>query len=131
MRPEELIGLEYRLGACPVKHGKADCLSIAATVVNYFGYDAPEPKRDWYRRLRRGDSSVFREELEAWGVRTTTPRIGVVALCVADNGYGLAVYWNDGWLSYVASAVRWSPIDLLPVVGLYYPRKQNSAILLD
>ena len=131
MNPVELIGLKYRLGACPVKHGKADCLSVASTVVNHFGFDAPEPNREWYRRLRRGDSLVFQEELEIWGEITATPRIGVVALCTADNGFGLAVYWSEGWLSFVGSEVAWSPIDLLPVVGVYFPRKQSCAMLLE
>lgn len=130
MNPIELIGIKYRLGACPVKHGMGDCFSVAATVINYFGFDAPEPKREWYRRLRRGDSSVFKEELESWGTKTDAPRIGVVALCTADNGYGLAVYWSDGWLSYAGSEVVWNPIGGLQVVDCYFPQKPSYAMQL-
>ena len=126
-----MIGMPYRLGAIPDRHGAADCLSLASAVVNFYGFESPVPQRDWYRRLKRGEYEVFLEGAERWGVKTETPRIGVVALSLAEKGYGFAVYWNDGWLSFVESEVRWSPLDLLPVVGLYYPRKPSSAILLD
>ena len=130
MKPDQLIGMGYRLGATPLQHGKGDCFSVAATVVRYFGFDSPKPQRDWYRRLRRGDYSVFREELQRWGQITDRPRLGTVALCEADNGYGLAAYYSDGWLSYRGSEVVWSPIDVLGAVEFYFPRKPNSAMRL-
>ena len=130
IHPQYLIGMHYRLGADPFRHGKADCYSLAATVVNYYGFDATEPKREWYKRLRRGDTSVFLEELQLWGTRTTSPRIGVVALCKADNGYGMAAWWNDGWLNFAGSEVVWSPKDVPPVVACFFPQKQNSAMSL-
>ena len=94
-----------------------------------YGFPTPEPKRDWYRRLRRGDTSVFREELERWGDEVQVPRIGSVALCQAENGYGLAVYWQDGWLSFAGSEVTWSPTEHLQGAVFYCQRKQTFAML--
>ena len=64
MEPWQLIGMPYRLGADPVRHGKADCVSLARTVLHSFGIDSPEPTRDWYRRLRRGDDAVLRRSYQ-------------------------------------------------------------------
>lgn len=129
MKPEQLIGLKYRLGSNPETHGTADCLSLARAVLAYQGIETPEPKRDWYRRLRRGDTDVFQEELERWGTLVDEPRIGSVGLCVTDEdkGRGLASYWSEGWISFVGSEVVWSPIGGLPVVGVYCQQKQRSA----
>ena len=66
MRPDELIGLPYRLGADPVKHGAGDCLSLCRVVLAHYGFTVPEGKRDWYRRLRKKDYSVFFEELNIY-----------------------------------------------------------------
>ena len=132
MKPYELIGLPYRLGAIPNVHGAGDCYSVAAHVISYLRIEVPRPTRSWYRRLKRGDYQVFPEVLEAWGTKIDAPRLGSVALCSADNeGYGLAVYYENGWLSYVESAVKWSPLGALPVVACYFPQKQKSAIRLD
>ena len=59
MDPIKLIGMQYCLGANPVDHGAADCLSLCRTVLASYGIDTPKPKRSWYRRLRRGDTDVF------------------------------------------------------------------------
>ena len=123
MNPYKLIGMKYRLGSDPVKHGTADCLSLARTVLAHYGIESTEPTRDWYRRLRRKDYSVFREELERWGTRVEKPTIGTVALCRADEGYGMAVYFEEGCLSFVGSAVTWSPTENLPVVAFYSSTK--------
>ena len=131
MKPEQLIGLGYRLGSTPEQHGTADCLSLCRSVLAYLGIETPEPKRDWYRRLKHGDTQIFPEELERWGVKEDLPRLGSVALCKADNGYGLAVYFFDGWLAFRDSVVCWSPTGSLPVVAVYYPQKQSCAMLLE
>ena len=112
----DLIGLPYELG-------RFDCLSLVTTVVEHYGFTAPRPTRDWYRRLRKGDYSIFPEQLEAWGNRTSNLESGVVALVRTDNGYCLAAYWEEGWLSFVVSEVAWSPIDVLPVLATYCQRK--------
>lgn len=131
MNPVDLIGLPYRLGADPVKHGAADCVSLARTVLQHYGIESPSPKRDWYRRLKRGDTAVFPDELKRWGVMTDLLDCGVVALCRTDaGGFGLAAWWSEGWLNFSGSEVVWSPIGVLPVVERYCQRKQNSAILL-
>lgn len=130
MRPEKLIGLKYRLGSNPEEHGTADCLSLARAVLAHQGIDAPKPQRDWYRRLKKGDMTVFPEELERWGIQITEPTMGSVALCKAGNGYGLAVYWSGGWIAFNESEVAWNPLGALQVVGLYFPRKLNSAMQL-
>ena len=121
MTPFDLIGLPYRLGAIPEKHHAADCLSLSRAVLQFAGIATPAPKRDWYRRLRRGDYGVFQEELERWGDQTEARRIGVVALCESENG-GLCLvpYFEDGWLNFGGSEVRWSPTGALPVVASYW-----------
>lgn len=123
MTPYQLIGKPYRLGARIKKHGATDCLGLCIEVLDYYDFPVPIPSRDWYRRLKRGDTAVFKDELERWGKPVTSPRLGCVALCQADNGYGLAVWIDNGWLSFVGSEVKWSPIDALQVVGCYYPQK--------
>ena len=126
MRPDQLIGLPYRLGADPVTHGAGDCLSLVRTVVANYGFTVPKGKRDWYRRLRKKDYSIFFEELNRWGVESP-PKLGAIALCKSNNGYGMAAYYEEGWLSYQKrleeSVVIWSPLDNLMVEGCYYPRK--------
>ena len=68
MKPHELIGLKYRLGSDPVKHGTGDCLSLVRTVLANYGFIVPQGQRDWYRRLKKKDYSIFFEELNRWGV---------------------------------------------------------------
>ena len=123
MRTALLLGLPYRLGANPDQHKAADCASLAGQVIRNYGIDFPFQNRDWYRRLRKKDYDVFRDELKKWGTLTTTANIGVVALCKAEKGYALAVYWKGGWLSFADKTVRWSPIGGLEVIELYYPTK--------
>lgn len=130
MNPYQLIGMKFRLGSDPVKHGTADCLSLARTVLNFYGVPSTKPSRDWYRRLRKKDYSVFEEELERWGQKTDEPTIGTVALCQTDEGYCMAVYFEGGCLSFVGSAVTWSPIGSLPVVAYYCSTKPTSATQL-
>ena len=121
MRPHELVGLPYRLGASPERHGATDCVGLARCVLAAYGITTPQPTRDWYRRLRQGDTSIFREQLQLWGKQVAEPRLGAVALCRGDHGYGLAVWWQDGWLSYRTDQVCWSPQAMLPVQEIYCP----------
>ncbi len=123
MNPYLLLGRPYRLGGDFINYEGGDCLSLARAVLAYYGVNTPEPQRDWYRRLRRGDTSVFKEELERWGQQTTHVDCGVVALCRSENGYGMAVYFENGWLNFGESGVRWSPIGHLQVHEFYCPRK--------
>ena len=113
--------MPFRLGADPVKHGKTDCLSLAKTVLQHYGIDSPEPTRDWYRRLRKKDYAIFKEQLELWGTRTKTPKIGTVGLAKSKQAYCLVVFFEQGWLSCNETEVRWSPLDFLPVEELYCP----------
>ena len=126
MRPDQLIGLPYRLGADPIKHGAGDCLSLCRTVLAHYEISSPEPERSWYRRLRKKDYSIFFEELNRWGV-DSPPKLGVIALCRSDDGYGMAAYYEEGWLNYKKTfgelVVGWSPLDSLMVEGCYYRRK--------
>ena len=119
MRTDLLLGLPYRLGATPDKHKAADCVSLSGQVIRNYGIEFPSQDRNWYRRLRRKDYEVFRDELKRWGTTTTTANIGVVALCKAEKGYALAVYWEGGWLSFADKTVRWSPLEGLEVLELY------------
>lgn len=119
IHPYDLIGLPYRLGASPEKHGAADCLTLAKAVLTWHGVDTPEAQRAWYRRMRRNDRAVFKEELERWGTRVAEPKIGVVALCQSDSGLGLASYFENGWIAFTGSEARWFPIGALTVVALY------------
>ena len=125
MKPHQLIGLPYRLGADPIKHHAADCLSLARTVLKHYGINSPEPTRDWYRRVRKKDFDIFKEELEKWGNETKQFNIGTVALCKSNNGFGLAVYYEEGWINCGESGVRWSPLNGLEVVESYCPQKSN------
>ena len=119
MKTALLLGLPYRLGATPDQHKAADCVSLSREVLKNYGIKSPAPTRDWYRRLKKKDYEVFRDELKKWGTLTTTANIGVVALCKAEEGYGLAVYWEKGWLSFVNKMVRWNPVEGLAVSELY------------
>ena len=119
IHPYALIGLPYRLGANPAEHGAADCLTLARTVLAWHGIDTPKPQRSWYRRLRRGDIAVFKEELSRWGSVTDSPTLGTVAICQSSLGLGMASYFDSGWLHFDESVVRWSPCGVLPVVAYY------------
>ena len=128
LKPYELIGLPYRLGADPKKHGAGDCLSLCRTVLKSYGISSPEPERSWYRRLKKKDYSIFFEELNRWGVESP-PKLGAIALCRSENGsYGMAAYYEEGWLSYRRTledqVVQWSPLEALTLAGCYFQRKQ-------
>ena len=123
MHPYNLIGMPYRLGADPVRHGAADCLTLARAVLAYQGVESPPPNRAWYRRLRRGDTDVFRDELQRWGELASSPKLVTVALCQSEFGLGMASYFEEGWISFVGSAVQWSPSGVLQVVAYYCPMK--------
>ncbi len=131
MHPYELIGMKYRLGATPEKHGAADCLSLSIAVLTFYGIPTPEPERDWYRRLRKGDTDVFKEELSKWGTKINSPTLGAVALCRSETGsrtgLAMATFFEDGWISFVESTAMWNPLDGLQVEELYCsPLKLNS-----
>ena len=126
MKPYQLIGLPYRLGADPLKHGAGDCLSLCRTVLKSYGISSPNPERSWYRRLRKKDYSIFTEELNRWGV-DSPPKLGAIALCKSEDGYGMAAYYEEGWLNYQKTlgsrVVVWSPLNDLMVHGCYCQRK--------
>ena len=126
MKPHQLIGLPYRLGADPEKHKAGDCLSLVRTVLANYGFTVPKGERDWYRRLRKKDYSIFFEELNRWGV-DSPPKLGTIALCKSDDGYGMAAFYEEGWLSYQktlgSQVVIWLPLNAHMVEGCYYQRK--------
>ena len=126
MKPHQLIGLPYRLGADPEKHKAGDCLSLCRTVLKSYGISSPDPERSWYRRLKKKDYSIFFEELNRWGV-DSPPKLGAIALCKSDDGYGMAAFYEEGWLNYQKTlggqVVIWSPLNVLMVEGCYYQRK--------
>ena len=134
MKPHQLIGLPYRLGADLEKHKAGDCLSLCRTVLKSYGISSPEPERSWYRRLNKKDYSIFFEELNRWGV-DSPPKLGAIALCKSDDGYGMAAFYEEGWLSYQKtlgkSVVRWSPLEALSLAGCYFQRKPISVMHLD
>tara|TARA_R100000234_G_scaffold61989_1_gene37538 strand:- start:194 stop:583 length:390 start_codon:yes stop_codon:yes gene_type:complete len=125
MKPYQLLGLPYRLGAIPDIHKAGDCYTISRDVLKSYGINSPEPTREWYRRLRRQDFDVFSEELEKYCSVVTAAKIGVIALVKAQKGYGLATYWEEGWISFVDQEVRWSQLESLVVEQFYYPMKHN------
>ena len=126
MKPYELIGLEYRLGSDPVKHGTGDCLSLVRTVLGHYGFSVPKAERNWYRRLKRKDYSIFFEELNRWGVESP-PKLGTIGLCKSEDGYGMAAWYEEGWISYQKTlggqVAIWLPLNALTVEGCYYQRK--------
>ena len=127
MKPYQLLGRGYRVGADFVNRSEGDCLSLVAVVMAYYGIDFPNPQRSWYRRYLKGDADVFRDELQKWGQLTEDIECGVVALCQANEGLGLASFYEDGWLSYIELEVRWSPLEALQIVALYCPQKASCA----
>ena len=129
IEPYKLIGLPYRLGAVPDKHGAADCLSLATAVLAWHGIETPKPQREWYRRLRRKDFSVFPEQLDLWGIKTDAVKVGTIGLVhCADGSYGLAAFYDDGWLQFNNRRVIWIPCNALIPVDLYCP--QSSRLLM-
>jgi len=127
VKPHQLIGLPYRLGADPEKHKAGDCLSLVRTVLANYGFTVPKGERHWYRRLRKKDYSIFFEELNRWGV-DSPPKLGTIALCKSeDDSYGMAAWYEEGWLSYQKTlggqVVIWLPLKALMVEGCYYQRK--------
>jgi len=126
MKPHQLIGLPYRLGADPERHKAGDCLSLVRTVLANYGFTVPKGERNWYRRLRKKDYSIFFEELNRWGV-DSHPKLGTIALCKSDDGYGMAAFYEEGWLNFQKTlggqVVIWSPLNALMVEGCYYQRK--------
>jgi len=106
--PVDLIGLPYRLGAEPARHGATDCINLCRWVLAWHGIEAPVPARSWYRRLHAGDTSIFKEQLDLWGKPAET---GIIALVQASNSFGLAVFYDTGWLHCSAqiNQVVWSP----------------------
>ena len=134
LKPYELIGLEYRLGSDPVKHGTGDCLSLVRTVLGHYGFTVPKGERDWYRRLKRKNYSIFFEELNRWGVESP-PKLGTIGLCKSDDALYMAAFYEEGWLSYQKtlgrSVVRWSPLEALSLAGCYFQRKPISVMPLD
>ncbi len=126
IEPYDLIGLPYRLGAFPEKHGAADCLSLATAVQAWHGIDMPLPQRCWYRRLRRKDYSVFPEQLKLWGSQTDAAKVGTLGLVhCADGGYGLASFYDEGWLQFKDRRVIWIPCSGLTPVALYCPQSSK------
>ena len=132
MRVDQLVGLPYRLGADPERHGATDCLGLCRAVLATYGIESPAPTREWYRRLRQGDHSIFPEQLRLWGEEIAEPKMeGTVALCQAGKGYGLSAFWCDGWLIYKDERVHWCPTAALPVVAFYYRQKPRYVMRLD
>ena len=125
INPVDLVGMPYRLGADPEKHGAADCLSLARHVVGHYGYTMPLPQRNWYRRLRRKDYSVFPEELLLWGDIIEQPIIGSIVLCKTNDGYAMGSYWCGGCLVFLGTQVTWKRAMDLPIAGIYFPTKQS------
>jgi hypothetical protein len=123
--PADLIGLPYKLGADPVRHGATDCVNLCRAVLQFQGIDTPVPTRDWYRRLKRGDVSVFAEQLNSWGSPVMYASPGTIALSQARIGYGLAAFYDSGWIHCNAQTLRvaWSPA--VNTVALYCPGKSN------
>ena len=125
----DLIGLKYRLGAEPDRHGAADCLTLSRYVLRTYGIATPAGDRSWYRRLRRKDYSIFREQLELWGTQTADAKVGTVALCQTSNGVCLATFIDDcpGWLLFAGTEVVWSPLEGPNIEALFCPGSSNSA----
>tara|TARA_Y100000289_G_C3914817_1_gene146813 strand:+ start:351 stop:722 length:372 start_codon:yes stop_codon:yes gene_type:complete len=122
IEPYQLIGMPYRLGAVPEKHGAADCLSLARAVLHWYGISSPVPTRTWYRRLRQKDYSIFQEQLELWGTMTDSVKVGTVGLIHgADGSYGLVSFYEGGWLQFRDHQVTWIPCSNLIPAALYCP----------
>ena len=93
-------------------------------VLSSYNISTPEPKRDWYRRPRRGDMCL--KKAEKVGEETKMMQ-GTVALCEGEGTltYGMAVWWYDGWLSFTGEELTWKPATALQVVALYCPKTSS------
>lgn len=87
------------------------------------------PERNWYRRLRNGDLTVFPEELERWGEKVSEAKVGTVGLLTGPEQFGaLTVFYEDGWLQFSATkTIIWVPLTGLTPAALYCPQKSNCA----
>ena len=123
--PVDLIGLPYKLGADPFLHGATDCVNLCRAVLQFQGINTPVPTREWYRRLRRGNSAVFQEQLDLWGHLVTYALPGTIALSQVGTSYGLAAFYDSGWIHCNAQTLRvaWSPT--VNIVALYCHGKRN------
>jgi hypothetical protein len=65
------------------------------------------------------------EQLALWGAPTLYASAGTVALSQVGKGYGLAAFYDGGWLHCNAQTVRveWSPA--VNTVALYCPGKSS------
>jgi hypothetical protein len=99
---------------------------LVRTVLANYGFTVPQGQREWYRKLRKKDYSIFFEELNRWGVESP-PKLGTIGLCKSEDGYGMAAWYEEGWISYQKTLggqmVIWLPINALMVQGCYYQRK--------
>ena len=86
--------MKYRLGADPERHGKADCLSLSRHILATYGIKTPNPERSWYRRLRRKDYSIFREQL-SYGEPRQPTSVLALSLFAKQDGVGLATFIDD------------------------------------
>lgn len=105
------LGLPYRWGADPNRHGAADCLRLTIAVLAF--YDAPRPmiKRAWYRAAGRGHWQPLLDELAA----ISRPVAGAMSLDVAllDGGepIALAVCVAGGLLTTCQEhGAHWRPL---------------------
>ena len=131
MKPHQLIGLPYRLGAEPEKHHAVDCLTLTISVLNFYGIKFLKREKEWYKRYLRKDFSIFKEVFDKWGNETKDINIGTVAIVNKKEGFALAVYYEGGFLICQEPMVRWTPQETLAVEKYYCPQKSNYVKLLE
>lgn len=106
------LGLPYRWGGDPDRHGGTDCLRLTIAVLGL--YDAPRPaliKREWYRAAGRGRWEPLLQELTA-SSRTVAGAMPLDVALLANGGpIALGVCVAGGILTACQEqGVQWRPL---------------------
>ena len=106
------LGLPYRWGGDPDRHGGTDCLRLTMAVLDL--YDAPRPaliKREWYEAAGRGRWKPLLEELAAGSSRVPGAMPLDVALLAGGAPIALGVCVAGGVLTTCqGQGVHWRPL---------------------
>ena len=106
------IGLPYRWGGDPNRHGGTDCLRLTIAVLSL--YDAPRPatiKREWYQAASRGRWQPLLAELEAISCPVPGGQPLDVALLEGGEPIALGVCVAGGLLTTCqGQGVHWRPL---------------------
>jgi hypothetical protein len=105
------LGLPYRWGGDPDRHGSTDCLRLTLAVLSL--YDAPRPaiKPEWYQAARRGRWQPLLSELERISSPVPGGQLLDVALLQGGEPIALGICVAGGLLTTCqGQGVHWRPL---------------------